>query len=349
MKKNQLTVRALSGIDVSGVPEEIPVLPIGHVKSTRGDFEVDNRDVECIIRQFKSRKLDLVIDYEHQTLSDIQAPAAGWIKDLYPGTNALMAKVEWTQRGREYIANKEYRYLSPVVLVTKKDQHAVIFHSAALTNTPAIDGMFAIINSDDLCIGDNEEEKETNHMELAKLIKLLGLDEGATEETVLEKLTEILDMASKAQTEPEKDPDKKDETQLVANKTVLDLLGLPETAKTEDVTARIMAFKAGDPALKARVEQLEKQAAQRDADELVEMALKDGKINAAQKEWATAYALSDPSGFKAFAEKAPVVVPMGKMSYPGEDRSKQDVDMKILKNQGVTEEDLKTYGGMDND
>ena len=110
-----------------------------------------------------------------------------------------------------------------------------------------------------------------------------------------------------------------------------------------------MAFKAGDPALKARVEQLEKQAAQRDADELVEIALKDGKINAAQKEWATAYALSDPSGFKAFAEKAPVVVPMGKMSYPGKDRSKQDVDMKILKNQGVTEEDLKTYGGMDND
>ena len=44
-----------------------------------------------------------------------------------------------------------------------------------------------------------------------------------------------------------------------------------------------------------------------------------------------------------------MVVPMGKMSYPGEDRSKQDVDMKILKNQGVTEEDLKTYGGMDND
>lgn len=349
MKKNQLTVRALSGIDVSGVPEEIPVLPIGHVKSTRGDFEVDERDVENIIRQFRERRLDLVIDYEHQTLNDIQAPAAGWIKDLYPGTNALMAKVEWTQKGRDYIANKEYRYLSPVVLVKKKDQHAAVFHSAALTNTPAIDGMFAIINSDDLCIGDNEEEKETNFMELAKLIKLLGLEEDATEENVLAKLTEILDTANKTQTDPEKDPDKKEETQLVANKTVLELLGLPDTAKTEDVTAKIMAFKAGDPALKARVEQLEKQAAQRDADELVEMALKDGKINAAQKEWAMTYALSDPSGFKAFADKAPVVVPMGKMSFSKEHQSKQDVDMKILKNMGVTEEDLKKYGGVDND
>lgn len=110
------------------------------------------RDIAGIIRQFKARRLDLVIDYEHQTLSDVQAPAAGWIKDLYPGEDALMARVEWTKKGREYIANKEYRYLSPVVLVKKADQHAAVFHSAALTNTPAITGMFAIINSDVLSI-----------------------------------------------------------------------------------------------------------------------------------------------------------------------------------------------------
>lgn len=346
MKKDQLTIRALSGIDVSGVPGEIPVLPIGHVKSTRGDFEVDSRDLENIIRQFKSRRLDLVIDYEHQTLSDIQAPAAGWIKDLYPGTNALMAKVEWTQKGRDYIANKEYRYLSPVVLVTKKDQHAVVFHSAALTNTPAIDGMFAIINSDDLYIGDDEEEKETNYMELGKLIKLLGLEEGATEEDVLAKMAEIIE---KAQENPEKNPDKKDDMEMVANKTVLDLLGLPDTAKTEDVTAKIMSFKAGDGALKSRVEQLEQQAAKRDADDLVEMALKDGKISAAQKEWATAYALSDSNGFQLFVEKAPVVVPMGRTRFLEEPRAKAYVDMMILKNLGVTEEDFKKYGGTDND
>lgn len=162
MKKTELTVRPLSGIDLSGVPEVIRVLPKGHVSSTKGDFEVDDRDIAGIIRQFKARRLDLVIDYEHQTLSDVQAPAAGWIKDLYPGEDALMARVEWTKKGREYIANKEYRYLSPVVLVKKADQHAAVFHSAALTNTPAITGMFAIINSDVLSIEEEEEEPKWN-------------------------------------------------------------------------------------------------------------------------------------------------------------------------------------------
>lgn len=347
MKKTELTVRPLSGIDLSGVPEVIRVLPKGHVSSTKGDFEVDDRDIAGIIRQFKARRLDLVIDYEHQTLSDVQAPAAGWIKDLYPGEDALMARVEWTQKGREYIANKEYRYLSPVVLVKKADQHAAVFHSAALTNTPAITGMFAIINSDALSI----EEEEEPRMELSALIELLGLEEGTAEEDVLKRIKELTQQAAEEGQggQEGKEGPAKEGTQLVANKTVLDLLGLPEDARTEDVTARIMAFKAGDSALQRRVAELEKQAASQKAEELVGLAMKDGKLSPAQKEWAVAYALSDPKGFAKFVEKAPVVVPMGKTAFAADERKQDGVDWKILKNQGVTEEDLKKYGGMEDD
>lgn len=347
MKKTELTVRPLSGIDLSGVPEVIRVLPKGHVSSTKGDFEVDDRDIAGIIRQFKARRLDLVIDYEHQTLSDVQAPAAGWIKDLYPGEDALMARVEWTQKGREYIANKEYRYLSPVVLVRKADQHAAVFHSAALTNTPAITGMFAIINSDALSI----EEEEEPRMELSALIELLGLEEGTAEEDVLKRIKELTQQAAEEGQggQEGKEGPAKEGTQLVANKTVLDLLGLPEDARTEDVTARIMAFKAGDSALQRRVAELEKQAASQKAEELVGLAMKDGKLSPAQKEWAVAYALSDPKGFAKFVEKAPVVVPMGKTAFAADERKQDGVDWRILKNQGVTEEDLKKYGGMEDD
>lgn len=347
MKKTELTVRPLSGIDLSGVPEVIRVLPKGHVSSTKGDFEVDDRDIAGIIRQFKARRLDLVIDYEHQTLSDVQAPAAGWIKDLYPGEDALMARVEWTQKGREYIANKEYRYLSPVVLVKKADQHAAVFHSAALTNTPAITGMFAIINSDVLSI----EEEEEPRMELSALIELLGLEEGTAEEDVLKRIKELTQQAAEEGQggQEGKEGPAKEGTQLVANKTVLDLLGLPEDARTEDVTARIMAFKAGDSVLQRRVAELEKQAASQKAEELVGLAMKDGKLSPAQKEWAVAYALSDPKGFAKFVEKAPVVVPMGKTAFAADERKQDGVDWRILKNQGVTEEDLKKYGGMEDD
>lgn len=347
MKKTDLTVRPLSGIDLSGVPEVIRVLPKGHVSSTKGDFEVDDRDIAGIIRQFKARRLDLVIDYEHQTLNDVQAPAAGWIKDLYPGEDALMARVEWTPKGREYIANKEYRYLSPVVLVKKADQHAAVFHSAALTNTPAITGMFAIINSDALSI----EEEEEPRMELSALIELLGLEEGTAEEDVLKRIKELTQQAAEEGQggQEGKEGPAKEGTQLVANKTVLDLLGLPEDARTEDVTARIMAFKAGDSALQRRVAELEKQAASQKAEELVGLAMKDGKLSPAQKEWAVAYALSDPKGFAKFVEKAPVVVPMGKTAFAADERKQDGVDWRILKNQGVTEEDLKKYGGMEDD
>ena len=100
------------------------------------------------------------------------------------------------------------------------------------------------------------------------------------------------------------------------------------------MTARIMAFKAGDSVLQQRVAELEKQAASQKAEELVGLALKDGKLSPAQKEWAVAYALSDPKGFAAFVEKAPVVVPMGKTAFAVDERKQTGVDWKIFKEPG---------------
>ena len=343
----KVKVMACAGesVELTGVPKVIKLIPMGHVVSTKGEFDVDDGSVRDIMQYFKNRKLELVIDYEHQTLQDVQAPAAGWIKEIYQDGDAIVGKVEWTPKAREYIANKEYRYLSPVVLVRKSDNKAVVLHSAALTNTPAINGMFPIVNSDDLggFMIEGEGKKE-NMMELNKLIKLLGLPESATEEDVTGKITEILSALEAKKDEPEK---KDGGTELVANKTILDLLGLPADAKTADVTAQIMACKAGDTALQERVKQLEAAEKKRNADDLVMQAMKDGKISAAQKDWATTYALSDPEGFKVFAEKAPVVVPVGKLAN-GDDRKKDgmsEVDMKILKDLGISKEDAEKYGG----
>jgi DNA repair exonuclease SbcCD ATPase subunit len=116
----------------------------------------------------------------------VQAPAGGWIKDLIIDGDAIAAKVEWTPTAKEYLEKKEYRYLSPVVLVRKSDNKAVALHSAALTNTPAIDGMFPIVNSINL---DEFEEGGTLNMDIIKKIAaLLGLDENTPEEEVLQKL-----------------------------------------------------------------------------------------------------------------------------------------------------------------
>lgn len=336
------------GVEVSGVPSEIKILPLGRVHSQKGDFTVDDESVELIRKQFKDRKLDLVIDYEHQTLADVQAPAGGWIKDIYKGDDALIAKVEWTPKATEYLKNKEYRYLSPVVMVRKRDQKATALHSVALTNTPAIDGMFPVVNS--LTIEDYSEGGTT--MDLKEITKALGLPETATEEEVKKAVEEagkaaqkIKEMEGKGEGSTGEGADASAE--VVANSTILKLLELDENAKTEDVAASIMALKTGgDKATAATVLALKEKIERKEAEEAVQLALKEGKIAAAQTDWAREYALKDADGFKKFMDKAVAVVPQGKMALkdaPADNAKTDDVDMAILKNCGISKEDMEKY------
>ncbi len=347
----KLIACAGQGIELSGVPTEIKILPLGRVHSQKGDFNVDEESFELIRKQFKDRKLDLVIDYEHQTLSDVQAPAGGWIKELYKGEDAIIAKVEWTAKAAEYLKNKEYRYLSPVVLVRKRDQKATAIHSVALTNTPAIDGMFALVNSLDI----EDISKGGNIMDLKELAKALGLPETATEEEIKKAVEDAAKAAEKLKEMEEKKPEDKpgeggkpqEVTEVVANSTILSMLGLKEGAKTEDVAASIMALKTGTPDTQAELLALKQRMQERDADEEVQKALKAGKITAAQTGWAKSYALKDMDGFKGFVEKAPVVVPPGKLELKDAPAAQgsDEVDVAILKNMGVSMEDVKKYSG----
>lgn len=339
-KKNDVVMVALTPSVVDGVPDLIAVIPKGHVESRKGDFIVDDESFRLINKQFLGRRLDLVIDYEHQTLHDVQAPAAGWITELVNGDNAIMAKVNWTPKGAEYLKNKEYRYLSPVIITRKNDKKVVALHSAALTNTPAIDGMFPLVGCslDIFDIDDYEEEKT---MELDKLIKLLGLPETATEDEV----EAAIRAAVRASEEQEVVANKEE---VVANSTILTLLGLKADAKTEEVAAAIVQLQNGDRSLANEVQALKAQLEGRAADEAVKDALKAGKITAAQKEWARSYALKDPEGFAAFVDKASAAVVMDNLT--GDDPKEKDgnkglsgLDHAVLKNLGISENELKEY------
>lgn len=342
---SKLIACAGEGVEVSGVPEEIKILPFGRVHSQKGDFTVDDESFELIQKQFRDRKLDLVIDYEHQTLSDVQAPAGGWIKDITRGDDAIIAKVEWTARARDYLKNREYRYLSPVVMVRKRDQRATSIHSVALTNTPAIDGMFAVVNSLDI----EDIDEGGTVMDLKELAKALGLPETATEEEVKKAVEEAAKAAAKAKEDGNKDEGGEGDAsgmEVVANSTILKLLDLKEDARTEDVAASIMALKAGGSDVTAEILALKQKMEQREADDAVALALKEGKITAAQADWAKEYALKDMDGFKKFTEKAVAVVPQGRMALKDAPAAQgsDDVDMAILKNCGISAEDVKKYG-----
>lgn len=324
-----------SGVEIAGVPETIAVLPLGHVVSSKGEFDVDEDSLREMKAQIARKGVDLVVDYEHQTLKGVEAPAAGWVKELKLEGGNIVAAVEWTPRGAEYLKNKEYRYLSPVVNVRKADNKAVGLHSLALTNTPAIEHMTPIVNSDNF-------EGGQENMDLQKLAQLLGLGPDATEEQIMEAL--------KAMAAENRSLKEQGET-AVANKAVCELLGLKAGAPAEDVTAKIMELKGGTidgVNVLAELKALKEQNARRDADEAVTLALKAGKIAAAQKEWAQSYALADPKGFSAFVEKAPQVVPMGEFLPESPLALKSDAPDEattlVCKQLGVSREDLEKYG-----
>lgn len=334
--KNYLLLKG-GNVELSGVPEKIPILPLGHVRSSKGDFDVDEESFETMKAQIAQRGVDLVVDYEHQTLKGVEAPAAGWVKALKAENGQIWAEVDWTPRGRQYLENREYRYISPVVLA--RNAKAVGLHSLALTNTPAIMGMTPIVNSESFEGGQDGMDKQ-------KLAEALGLGADASEEQILEAVKNQLAELKRLKEQMPEDCDK-----VVANKQVCELLGLKAGAETAEVTAKIMELKGGiidGVNVTAKLVELEKKEKTREAEGAVTLALKAGKITPAQKDWATQYALDNPQGFASFVEKAPQVVPMDQLKLDSITPLKNDAldaeTLLVCKQLGISAEDVKKYG-----
>ncbi|HEY3347646.1 MAG TPA: phage protease [Nitrospirota bacterium] len=148
-EKVSFTLERELGAEGADVPDEVQLLPSGEVRPKgKTAFIVDEDARRSIAEAFGRCSTDLVIDYEHQSLSGSEAPAAGWIKGIEDrGEDGIWCRVQWTDRAKEYLLAREYRYISPVVLIRKKDGRAVELLGAGLTNLPAIDGMTPVVNS----------------------------------------------------------------------------------------------------------------------------------------------------------------------------------------------------------
>lgn len=113
--------------------------------------------MENVLENFNNQKIDLVCDYEHQTITktDGPAPASGWIKSLSIEDDKLYAFIDWNEQAKEHIQNREYRYVSPVFSpntidrVTGKNTGWSL-HSLALTNRPFLEELGEVfLNSKD--------------------------------------------------------------------------------------------------------------------------------------------------------------------------------------------------------
>lgn len=346
-------ILVLKSPELSGVPDEIQIVPLGVFTDAYGrKFRIAEEDVLAILANGQTKVSAIVVDYEHQTLTGNEAPAAAWIKALVnKGSDGLWAIVEWTERAKKYLVNREYRYLSPVLLANRKDDDGLyrpeILHSAALTNTPQIDGMVPIINSwnkhtPDHCkdtehrvpTGDSGVGTESGKEErpMKKLLEILGLKPEATEDEAVLALTALKSKAEKP------------EIRQVMPKEVAEALGLKEGASLSEVTGTILALKQpGNVVSMQEFQALKRRLAEKERDEQVALAMKEGKITGAQKEWADEYAMRDIEGFKVFCAKAPVVVPMGKIpaGEPKGDGALDESTLLVAKMFGNKPEDIK--------
>ena len=104
-------------------PKSFLLCPYGeqhYTKDGKEDaFRFSPESADRVIREFHSRARDLVIDYEHQTLTGGKAPAAGWIGDLEKTEKGLVAIVNyWSDAAADLLQKREYRYFSPTFLMS---------------------------------------------------------------------------------------------------------------------------------------------------------------------------------------------------------------------------------------
>jgi phage I-like protein len=323
-------------------PTELRLVPAGHFRARDGrpttiaqGWHLDAKGAERLIAAARTRQDDAVIDYEHQTLhtetNGKPAPAAGWFspdKLEWRPDGLYATDVQWTDAAKAAIESGEYRYLSPVIAYHPKTGDVQAVTMAALTNYAAIDGLDGL-SARAAARFDFQSQEETL-VKREDLINLLGLAADATDDAIaaaLKALKESADSVTALKAEVAELKTKQPDTQVDPAKYV-------PIAQVE--------------ALKTQIAELSAKDTGRDVEALVKQGLADGKLLAAQEEWARELGTKDVAALKAYLDKTPPIAALKGTQTGG----KQPMDDKgnavltesqlaICKATGVSPEDYK--------
>jgi len=134
---------------LTGTSKEIRILPAGVFRANDGrpvglaGWRIDAAIAASIASDLATRD-ELVIDYDHQSLLKKEngqpAPAAGWFSQVVwrEGEGLFAVNIKWTDKARQMIAAREYRYVSPVFVFDDQTGDIQRLVGLALTNTPAL-------------------------------------------------------------------------------------------------------------------------------------------------------------------------------------------------------------------
>lgn len=282
----------------NAAPTEFRLLPLGRFRAADGSgrpvevadgWLLDDNGARQIAALSVGRASKRVIDFEHQTLRAAEngkpAPAAGWFARLEARADGLYAvDVEWTAQAAQMIADKQYRYISPVFPYDKRTGAVLGIAHAALTNDPGLDGLtdlaaLSALANQFLTPPPQEE------MPMKALLAALGLSETATEAEALAALAALKSAA-------------------------------PDPAKFVEV-ATLTAAQTEKAAIAAELAALKAEKAQAEVDKVIADGLAAGKLTPATEPHARKLA-GDLAALKGFIDAQPVIVKPGDTQIGGD-------------------------------
>lgn len=176
------SVEIASSIDADG-RQWVQLATLGSMKTVdgRGPYKV-TAPADIIAASFRNVSTDkLPVDYEHAidklAPKGLPAPAAGWIARMEARPDGIWGLVEWTPNAVRQITEKEYRFLSPVIMHSP-DMEIKAIVRASLTNNPNL--TLKSLNAAEQ--GHSMDQEQF----MRELRAALGLPEDASEAAIIE-------------------------------------------------------------------------------------------------------------------------------------------------------------------
>ncbi len=353
MAHKKKTARVTLTIDATDPPKEFRIFRKGMNKTSKGDFLFDDEAAKSVMAEYRQHGVDIMIDLEHLSLdsegTNYDPSAYGWCKLELRGGELWAVNVSWTTAGAQRLRKKESRYISPAFHYLTDNGRITEIYNIAICAVPATYETPALVAASKR-VGKQIGTLtiEVGKMDIKKILALLGLDEDATLEDVLEAIKALQDGDGSGEAEgettegdteeEEASDDDEDETATTAA-AIKDL--------DPKVQAQILASISGSKEMKARLAKLEKDQTQNARRALI--AANADKLPKSLEKWA------DKQTVETLSEYFKLAVPVRKdaktepkrggktATGEGDDGGEVELskaDLKVAKLTGSTAEEM---------
>lgn len=254
--------------EAAAAPDWIQIFPAGPKLATVDGRSFAMSDPQAFVdAQRTAAGQPILVDFDHLSAfapdEGGDQTAAGWIEELEVRDGQVWARVVWTVRAAEQIADKQWRFVSPEFRANTKTGEVAILDAVALVNRPAFE-MAALARA----------HNQSGVTDMKAIAIALGLAEDATEQqilTAIQKQSSDLETARASATPSPAD--------FVPRADYDSVLARAQTAETELASA----------ASEARAAEVET---------FLAAAVKDGRIAPASKAHYVSLALGSEDGFE---------------------------------------------------